>query len=92
MSVEELAATTKRVRGRFIKKILIAAGLKTDACEECGQGPTWNGKPLVIQPNHEDGDPTNNRTENIKFMCPKCHTQTPTFSGRNTRRSDAGSD
>ena len=47
----------------------------------CGQGPSWNGRPLVLQVDHINGDPLDNRQENIRFICPNCHTQTENFAG-----------
>lgn len=53
-------------------------------CEVCGQEPFWNGKPLVLQIDHINGDPLDNRRENLRWICPQCHSQTETFS-RNVR-------
>lgn len=52
-------------------------------CSECGLDPIWNGKPLTLQVDHINGDNTDNRPENLRFLCPNCHTQTPTYAGRN---------
>lgn len=69
--------------GPSLKQKLFAAGLKTNICEECGQGPIWNNKPLTLQLDHINGNRTDNRIENLRILCPHCHTQTPTFAGRN---------
>ena len=69
-----------------LKKRLVEAGLKTDVCEVCGQGPQHNGKDLVLQLDHIDGNRYDNRIENLRVICPNCHTQTETF-GNKTRTS-----
>ena len=51
-------------------------------CSECGQGETWNGKVLVLQLDHIDGNSDNNKLENLRILCPNCHTQTETFTSR----------
>lgn len=66
-----------------IKKRLFAMGFKEE-CVECGQGPAWNGKPLSLQLDHINGVHNDNRLENLRIVCPNCHTQTETFSGRRT--------
>jgi hypothetical protein len=35
---------------------------------------------------HINGDALDNRLENISFLCPNCHSQTPNFSGRNIKK------
>lgn len=62
----------------LLKQRLLDEGYKEDVCEECGQRNIWNNKPLTLQLDHIDGDHTNNKIENLRIMCPNCHTQTET--------------
>lgn len=48
--------------------------------------PTWRGLPLSLHLDHINGISNDNRFENLRFLCPNCHTQTDTYSGRNIRR------
>jgi hypothetical protein len=66
-----------------LKKRLFKEGLKTKECEECGI-VEWNGKQITLELDHVNGDNTDNRLENLKILCPNCHSQTPTF--RNKKR------
>ena len=52
-------------------------------CEICGLGGEWQGKPMVLILDHINGNPTDNRLENLRFVCPNCNSQLPTFAGRN---------
>jgi ribosomal protein L40E len=54
-------------------------------CEECKVGPTWNGRRLVLQVDHRDGNRLNNQPDNIRFLCPNCHSQTENFGIANSR-------
>lgn len=54
-------------------------------CEVCGLEKMWNGKELTLEVDHTDGDRKNNKRSNLKYLCPNCHSQTPTF--RNKKRS-----
>ena len=56
---------------------------RLETCEVCGCPPEWNGKPLVLQVDHINGKRWDNRPENIRWICPNCHTQTETFGSRN---------
>lgn len=48
-------------------------------CDGCGIGSEYNGKPLTLQTDHRDGNPENNNQRNLRWLCPNCHTQTPTW-------------
>ncbi len=51
-------------------------------CVLCDQGNIWNGTPLSLHVDHINGDNTNNRAENLRVLCPNCHTQTPTYCNK----------
>lgn len=70
----------KLSRADILKRKLIESGIWKNECSECGQGPLWNGKRLVLQLDHKDGDRYNNVLDNLRLLCPNCHTQTPTFT------------
>jgi len=46
--------------------------------------PFWFGKPVTLQLEHRNGNSTDNRLENLELLCPLCHSQTSTYSGRNS--------
>lgn len=46
--------------------------------------PFWFDKPVTLQLEHRNGISTDNRLENLEFLCPLCHSQTTTYSGRNS--------
>jgi transposase-like protein len=71
--------------GRWNLKLrLIKAGIKENRCEQCGIAK-WRGKPLNVALHHVNGDGAGNRLENLMFLCPNCHAQTPNYGARNGR-------
>lgn len=74
----------RRENGPKLKWALVQSGVP-EICEQCAQGTTWNGKPLRLQVDHLDGNPVNNLKENLRFLCPNCHTQTANFGALNSK-------
>lgn len=68
-----------------LKKRLYSEGLKENRCEECNCNE-WNNKPLECHLDHIDGDSSNHKWENLKILCPNCHSQTPTYAGKNKKK------
>lgn len=75
----------ERTNRSHLKLRLLAAGLKENRCERCGI-EDWRGQPLSMALHHVNGDGKDNRLENIVFLCPNCHAQTPNYGGRNGHR------
>ncbi len=78
--------TRHRSRGH-LKQRLLTAGLKRDECERVRhRGLVW-GTRCTMSLHHMNGDRTGQPLENLEFLCPNCHAQTATFSGRNGRQA-----
>ena len=81
-TIEEILDT----KGRFSRHIVLAHmlddGIWENKCILCGLGPEWRGENLVLQIDHRNGDSTDNRVDNLRLLCPNCHTQTPTYGNR----------
>ena len=86
MSWEELLVErppgSARVKPHLLRRALIEAGVEYK-CVLCGLGDDWCGSPLTLHVDHIDGDPLDSRLHQIRFLCPNCHSQTPTWAGRN---------
>jgi hypothetical protein len=62
--------------GTYLKEV------RGNKCEVCGI-TQHNGKPITFQIDHINGDRNDNRFENLKIICPNCHSQTETYGIKN---------
>lgn len=85
--LSEVMVEGSTYRRHNLKRRIIEEGLIEYECAECGQGPEWQGKPMVLVIDHKNGVSNDHRKKNLRFLCPNCNSQTPTFSGRNNGRS-----
>ena len=71
----------RRARPHLLTRALVESGVPYERTT-CGCDGTWQGAPLTLEVDHVDGDYRNNVIVNLRFLCPNCHCQTPTFAGR----------
>ena len=57
-------------------------------CANCGNIGEWNGQSLTLQIDHINGINNDNRKENLRWLCPNCHSQTSTYTGKNKTKKE----
>lgn len=73
--------STHKLKLRLIKENLLKG-----ECYECGISD-WQGHKLSLHLDHVNGKNTDNRLENLRLLCPNCHSITDTYCGRNSNKS-----
>ena len=69
-----------RQRAYILRRCLIDSGVEYK-CSICGIDPVWNDKELRLQVDHINRNWLDDRLENLRFVCPNCHSQTDGYSG-----------
>ena len=72
----------RQLKIRLVNEKLLEYKCSGDGCKCNGE---WLGKPITLQLDHINGVNDDNRLENLRFLCPNCHSQTPTFGGKNSK-------
>lgn len=67
-----------------LRKRLIKEGIFENKCERCGIN-SWQSEELTLHLDHIDGNNTNNSLDNLRLLCPNCHSLTPTYCGKNKK-------
>ena len=74
-----------KVARKNVKNRILKDGLIPYKCAHCFNTGEHNNKPLVLELDHINGVYNDNRLENLRFLCPNCHSQTSTSSGKNNK-------
>jgi Zn finger protein HypA/HybF involved in hydrogenase expression len=85
--LEEVMVDGSTYATHALKKRIIECGLIPYECEQCGMGPRWNGKKMVLVLDHINGNNCDARKENLRFLCPNCNSQQDTFCRKRTGSS-----
>jgi hypothetical protein len=74
-------------RGRnLVRRFILKNNLIDYKCEKCGNAGEWIGQKITLQLEHKNGINNDNRLENLCFLCPNCHSQTPTWGAKRMKK------
>lgn len=85
--INTLFVVDSNTNRNIIKSHIIKSNLIEYSCNKCGLKDSWQNETLVLQLEHKNGISNDNRIENLCFLCPNCHSQTKTFSGKNRKKN-----
>jgi hypothetical protein len=69
---------SRKDKRHLLIRAMLEMGIKEE-CSKCGI-KDWNNEFLNLHIDHINGDWTDNTLNNLRFLCPNCHSQTPTYA------------
>jgi hypothetical protein len=85
-AIQELLVKGNTFQSYKLKKRLFQEGLKKPFCELCGWAEISQDGRVPLELDHVNGDHYDNRIENLRILCPNCHSLQPTHRGKNKKR------
>ena len=83
--LEELLVVGSAAQSYGLKRRLFQEGLKRPECEMCGWHEMSVDGRIPVELDHINGDHHDNRLENLRVLCPNCHSLQITHRGRNKK-------
>ena len=80
----DILTTNSNTSRQSVKKRLLKENVLKYKCNICGIFK-WNNKELSLHLDHINGVNNDNRIENLRLLCPNCHSQTETYAGKNKK-------
>lgn len=66
-----------KIKARYLEKVEYK-------CSCCGIAE-WNNNSLTLELDHINGNNKDHRLENLRLLCPNCHSQTATYKSKNNK-------
>ncbi len=85
-SLEEILVKNSSYQSYKLKNRLFFNKLKFPSCEICGWAKKTKDGRLPLELDHINGNNTDNRLENLRILCPNCHSLQSTHRGKNIKK------
>lgn len=76
----------KKTNNTNLKSWMKEFNLLEYKCVGCSNTGIWNDKPISLQLDHINGINNDNRLQNLRLLCPNCHSQTETYAGKGNKK------
>lgn len=85
-TLEDVLVKNSGFSRKNLKNKILEHKLLSYECYICKNKGEWLGKSLSLHLDHINGINNDNRLENLRFLCPNCHSQTDTYCGKHRKK------
>lgn len=84
--IDEILVSNSITPRNVVKGILMKEKLIPYCCKKCEIVDVWQNEKINLHLDHINGINNDNRIENLRFLCPNCHSQTKTYCSNTQSR------
>ena len=85
VNINEIFVENSKSSAGYVRSLIKKKEIFPYVCKVCNMLPFWQNKPITLQLDHVNGNRTDQRLENLRWLCPNCHSQTATYGGQNKK-------
>lgn len=85
--LDEILVSSSTYQSFKLKNRLFKSNLKDPHCELCGWAQQTSDGRMPLELDHVNGNRHDNRLENLRILCPNCHSLQSTHRGRNRSKN-----